>query len=68
MHGHLELLQTPRGKLVNSGINNSLMDVGFHKFVGKYKHAPIDHNLLKDPIPLEKMMKHKAIIDHPGHR
>lgn len=67
MYGHLELLQTPRGMLVNNGINNSLMDVGFHKIVGKYGHSPIDHNLLKDPIPLEKMMEHRAIIDIDGN-
>ncbi len=67
MHGHLELLETPRGMLVNKGINNSLLDVGFHKMVGKYEHAPIDRNLLKNPIPLEKMMTHKAIIDIDGN-
>ncbi len=67
MHGHLELLETPRGMLVRQGQNNTLLDVGFHKVVGKYENAPIDPNLLKDPIPLEQMMSHKAIIDIDGN-
>jgi hypothetical protein len=69
MYGQLELLETPRGILVQNGFNNSMMDVGFHKIVGKYERerTPINHNLLKDPIPLEKMMKYKAIIDIDGN-
>lgn len=66
MHGQLELLETPRGMLVHNGSNNSFMDVGFHKLVGKY----VQHNnnmILKDPIPLEQMMKYKAIIDIDGN-
>lgn len=67
MYGQLELLETPRGMLVKNGVNNSLLDVGFHKVVGKYENTPIDPNLLKDPIPLEKMMNNKAIIDIDGN-
>ncbi len=67
MYGQLELLDTPRGMLVKNGVNGSLLDVGFHKIIGKYENTPIDPNLLKDPIPLEKMMNHKAIIDIDGN-
>lgn len=70
MHGRLDLSRTPRGRLVQSGINNSLMDVGFHKLVGKYQGGLSNQNLrliLKDPIPLAQMMKYRAIIDIDGN-
>ena len=67
MHGQLALLETPRGMLVKNAINNSLLDAGFHKVVGKYESTRIDPNLLKDPIPLEQMMNYKVIIDIDGN-
>lgn len=68
MYGKLELQEIPRGMLVFNGINKSFMDVGFHKLVGKYERT-IQHNheIMKDPIPLEQMMKYKAIIDIDGN-
>ncbi len=69
MYGQLELDETPRGMLVFNEINNSLMDVGFHKLVGKYERITIQHDnmIMKDPIQLEQMMKYKAIIDIDGN-
>jgi hypothetical protein len=69
MHGHLELNDTPRGRLVQSGINNPFMDVGFHKLVGKYQGVSNESQRLirKDPIPLAQMMKYRAIIDIDGN-
>lgn len=69
MHGHLDLNDTPRGRLVQSGFDNSLMDVGFHKLVGKHQGVSNESQrlILKDPIPLAQMMKYRAIIDIDGN-
>jgi hypothetical protein len=69
MHGHLDLNDAPRGRLVQSGINNPFMDVGFHKLVGKYQGVSNESQrlILKDPIPLAQMMKYRAIIDIDGN-
>ena len=69
MHGHLDLNDTPRGRLVQSGFDNLVMDVGFHKLVGKYQGVSNESQrlILKDPIPLAQMMKYRAIIDIDGN-
>ena len=67
IYGDLELDETPRGILVNLGINNSLFDVGFHKVVGKCKQMKHRTERRKAAIPLEEMMKYKAIIDIDGN-
>jgi hypothetical protein len=68
LYGQLDLLETPRGRLVNSSIGNSFIDSGFNKLVGKHKGTSMQRQkLLKDSIPMEQMMKYKAIIDIDGN-
>ncbi|KAL7526127.1 hypothetical protein ACHAXR_001330 [Thalassiosira sp. AJA248-18] len=71
MYGHLPLREIPRSKLVKSSLERpDLIDAGFHKLVGKYEDRTFNKKnrvMLKDPIPLDDMMKYKAILDIDGN-
>mmetsp|Transcript_31512 Transcript_31512/g.66281 ORF Transcript_31512/g.66281 Transcript_31512/m.66281 type:complete len:483 (+) Transcript_31512:27-1475(+) len=70
MYGHLPLQEIPRSRLVMTSLDRpDLIDAGFHKAVGKYeKEITVNESrMLKQTIPLEEMMKYKAIIDIDGN-
>lgn len=64
MYGHLPLWDIPRSRLVKSSLERpDLIDAGFHKLVGKYAGVASRNaarTLLKEPIPLNDMMKYKG--------
>ena len=66
IYGHLRLWDIPRSRLVESSLERpDLIDAGFHKLVGKYAGVASSSNartrtLLKEPVPLNDMMKYKG--------
>lgn len=64
MYGLLPLWDIPRSRLVRSSLERpDLIDAGFHKLVGKYAGVASRNaarTLLKEPIPLNDMMKYKG--------